>query len=148
MSNRIAVMNEGVVQQVGTPREIYEHPNNRFVADFIGETNFLPGSVAVVDNFVTVRVNGVQALGTADGRSLTPDQPVTLAIRPEKINLYPHGRIDILQTEIGLGGEELSQFLGGRVPNTIRDARDYLQLEKNNGARTRKPSNYRRAQRP
>jgi spermidine/putrescine transport system ATP-binding protein len=132
MSNRIAVMNDGVVQQVGTPREIYEHPNNRFVADFIGETNFLPGTVAELGAFVRVTVNGMQALGTADGRALTPNQHIILAIRPEKINLYPHGHIDILQTEIGLGGEELSQLLGGRLPGSIRDARDYLQLEKNN----------------
>ncbi|HCN28152.1 MAG TPA: spermidine/putrescine ABC transporter ATP-binding protein, partial [Verrucomicrobiales bacterium] len=45
MSNRIAVMSNGYVQQIGSPREIYEHPQNRFVADFIGETNFLEGSV-------------------------------------------------------------------------------------------------------
>ena len=132
MSNRIAVMNDGLVQQVGTPREIYEHPNNRFVADFIGETNFLPGTVAELGTFVRVTVNGMQALGTADGRALTLNQHIILAIRPEKINLYPHGHIDILQTEIGLGGEELSQLLGGRLPGSIRDARDYLQLEKNN----------------
>jgi len=132
MSNRIAVMSDGVVQQVGTPREIYEHPNNRFVADFIGETNFLPGAVAEVGDLVRVNVNGMQALGTADGRALALNQHVTLAIRPEKINLYPHGHIDVLQTEIGLGGEELSQLLGGRVPSSTRDARDYLQLEKNN----------------
>src|SRR5512145_1230470 len=48
MSDRIAVMNEGVVQQVGAPREIYESPRNRFVADFIGETNFIEGEVLEV----------------------------------------------------------------------------------------------------
>ena len=132
MSNRIAVMNEGVVQQMGSPRDIYEHPANRFVADFIGETNFLPGTVAEVGEFVRVSVSGMMAWGTADGRSLAPDQQVSLAIRPEKINLYPHGQIDILQTETGLGGDELSQLLGGRVPSTISDVRDYLLLEKNN----------------
>ena len=45
MSDRIAVMDHGLVQQVGTPRDIYEHPQNRFVADFIGETNFVDGKV-------------------------------------------------------------------------------------------------------
>ena len=50
MSDRIAVMADGEVQQVGTPDEIYEHPVNRFVADFIGETNFirLDGSVVAI----------------------------------------------------------------------------------------------------
>ena len=46
MSNRIAVMNEGLILQVGDPVEIYERPNSRFVADFIGETNFIEGEVA------------------------------------------------------------------------------------------------------
>jgi spermidine/putrescine transport system ATP-binding protein len=132
MSDRIAVMSNGVVQQVGVPRDIYEHPANRFVADFIGETNFLPGLVVEIGDFVRVDVAGMPMLGTADGRSLIPDQHVTLAIRPEKINLYPHGKIDVLQTEIGMSGDELAQFLGGRIPSSIRDARDYLQLEKNN----------------
>ena len=45
MSDRIAVMNEGRLLQVGTPEEIYEHPTNRFVADFIGQTNLLEGTV-------------------------------------------------------------------------------------------------------
>lgn len=49
MSDRIAVMDWGVVQQVGKPREIYEHPANRFVADFIGETNFIEGAVTEVN---------------------------------------------------------------------------------------------------
>ncbi|MEM9777547.1 MAG: spermidine/putrescine ABC transporter ATP-binding protein, partial [Chloroflexota bacterium] len=46
MSDRIAVMDNGIVSQVGTPRDIYEHPANRFVADFIGETNFVEAKVA------------------------------------------------------------------------------------------------------
>ena len=45
MSDRIAVMSKGKVLQIGRPVEIYERPNCRFVADFIGETNFLPGVV-------------------------------------------------------------------------------------------------------
>ncbi len=49
MSDRIAVMNQGQVLQVGTPIEIYERPNSRFVANFIGETNFLEGRVTQVD---------------------------------------------------------------------------------------------------
>ena len=48
MSDRIAVMNEGVIQQVGDPVTIYERPATRFVADFIGETNFIKGDCASV----------------------------------------------------------------------------------------------------
>ena len=46
LSHEIAVMNEGRIQQIGTPRDIYERPRNQFVADFVGSTNFLDGTVA------------------------------------------------------------------------------------------------------
>jgi spermidine/putrescine transport system ATP-binding protein len=89
MSDRIAVMNEGVVQQVGTPIEIYERPNNRFVADFIGETNFMEGKVLEVDPVkTTVALEaGVHVLARAV-TGLGSGQTVTVAVRPEKISLH------------------------------------------------------------
>lgn len=82
MSNRIGVMSQGALLQVGTPHEIYEHPVNRFVADFIGETNFLEG-----------RVDGDRVrIGTGDLLEVQLDGhegTVTLAIRPEQISLSP-----------------------------------------------------------
>lgn len=89
MSNRIAVMNKGHVLQVGAAEEIYERPANRFVADFIGETNFLLGqvqtnrdgeTVVLVDGELEVYVSTEQAAG------LSGD--VTVAIRPEKISIH------------------------------------------------------------
>lgn len=90
MSDRIAVMNEGLVQQVGDPLEIYERPTNRFVADFIGETNFLDGEVAELEPGKTVVSLGdnVQVLARATA-GITVGQPVTVAVRPEKISLQP-----------------------------------------------------------
>ena len=86
MSDRIAVMNAGKVLQVGTPTEIYERPVCRFVADFIGETNFIeglaggvePGGVATIttDDGLTFRAQTIQPV--------TPGAKVTLSIRPEK----------------------------------------------------------------
>jgi len=90
MSDRIAVMNEGLVQQVGDPLEIYERPLNRFVADFIGETNFLEGEVAEIGPGKTVVSLGgnVRVLARAtDG--ITVGESVTVAVRPEKISLEP-----------------------------------------------------------
>ncbi|MFN8454017.1 MAG: ABC transporter ATP-binding protein [Anaerolineae bacterium] len=89
MSDRIAVMNEGVVQQVGSPKEIYERPRNRFVADFIGETNFLEGEVLEVDPVkTTVSLGrGITILARAT-EGLNTGQRVTVAIRPEKISLH------------------------------------------------------------
>lgn len=99
MSDRIAVMSDGVVQQVGPSREIYEQPANRFVADFIGETNFIAGRVVdaqpqgdtdVADVLTVLESAGVQLSGRSRGQ-LPPGTDATLAIRPEKIWLYPQG---------------------------------------------------------
>ena len=85
MADRIAVMSAGRVQQVGSPAAIYESPANRFVADFIGKVNLVPGTVAA-------GAGGRLDLDTALGRITVPcDEPksgkVTLAVRPEKIRL-------------------------------------------------------------
>lgn len=88
MSDRIAVMSEGLVQQVGAPIEIYERPNNRFVADFIGETNFIEGQVLDVGADKTiVSLGGVQIAARGE-REVSNGQTVTVAIRPEKISLH------------------------------------------------------------
>ena len=79
MSDRIAVMSAGKVQQIGTPKEIYTHPVNRFVAAFIGETNFLDG----------VGETGGARLTTGDLIAVEGvlHGPVTVAIRPEQLRL-------------------------------------------------------------
>jgi spermidine/putrescine transport system ATP-binding protein len=90
MSDRIAVMHGGTVQQVGDPMAIYEQPATYFVADFIGETNFLAAQVtAVLNGSVQLTVAGEQMRAHAHGRSLSPNQTVTLTVRPEKIALKP-----------------------------------------------------------
>ncbi len=66
MSDRIAVMNEGVVQRIGEPRRIYEHPANRFVADFIGETNFVEGRVQEVKALATVAIPGARVMARSN----------------------------------------------------------------------------------
>ncbi|MEW5986794.1 MAG: ABC transporter ATP-binding protein [Chloroflexota bacterium] len=130
MSDRIAVMNEGWVQQVGQPRQIYEHPANRFVADFIGETNFLTGTLTAVENPATILIGELPVLGVIDGQAVTAGQSVTLAIRPEKINLYPPGEVAV--SKAGIDADELMQLFGGQLPTSTVNMREYLALEKNN----------------
>jgi spermidine/putrescine transport system ATP-binding protein len=130
MSDRIAVMDAGIVQQVGDPRDIYEHPNNRFVADFIGETNFVTGSVAELGDMVTVDLGDLPVRGSADGRSLSLGQAITLAIRPEKINLYPQGEVDV--TKAGLDMDEAMDLFGGQLPDKKVDMRTYLAADRSN----------------
>ncbi len=81
MADRIVVMNHGVIEQVGTPEEIYGRPATAFVADFIGTMNFLNGTVASQDA-VTVG----QALLHCETDGMTAGTSVTVAIRPEDIN--------------------------------------------------------------
>jgi spermidine/putrescine transport system ATP-binding protein len=88
MSDRIAVMHEGHVLQVGSPAEIYEQPTNRFVADFIGESNFLEGTVLEPqEQQVTVLVDGELPVIVQTDEALRPGLDVTVAVRPEKIRL-------------------------------------------------------------
>ena len=84
MSDRIAVMNQARVAQVGTPAEIYENPRTAFVADFIGECNFFAGTVAARDGATaTVRQESgaLFRIPAADG--LAPGHAVHIAVRPE-----------------------------------------------------------------
>jgi putrescine transport system ATP-binding protein len=87
LSSRIAVMDKGQFRQVGTPKEVYEYPNSRFVADFIGNINMFEGTVVHVDG-ERVRVHCKDAAGELT--TLTEASPATgdavcVAVRPEKI---------------------------------------------------------------
>ncbi|MEK9282342.1 ABC transporter ATP-binding protein [Bradyrhizobium sp. ISRA442] len=85
MSDRIVVMNEGKVEQIGTPEEIYETPRTRFVASFIGESNFLDAHLNErTDQGLLLDVGGLQVRSTWQGFERQTG-PVTLMIRPEKI---------------------------------------------------------------
>lgn len=103
MSDRIAVMSDGVVQQVGPSREIYEQPANRFVADFIGETNFIDGTVVSSDDYVTLESAGV-TFGGRSSQSLATGTSATLAIRPEKIWLFPKEQAPNSNERVALDG--------------------------------------------
>jgi putrescine transport system ATP-binding protein len=87
LSSRIAVMNQGRFDQVGTPKEVYEYPISRFVADFIGTINMFEGTVeSMQDGVMAVRCEAVGAtLRAMSAERLPPGSDVCLAIRPEKI---------------------------------------------------------------
>jgi spermidine/putrescine transport system ATP-binding protein len=86
MSDRIAVMSEGLVQQIGTPEDIYDRPATRFVADFIGENNMLAGSVAEQGaGFVRIEVPEVGDFVAEHHDGYAPGDAVTVAIRPDRL---------------------------------------------------------------
>ncbi|MBN2075069.1 MAG: ABC transporter ATP-binding protein [Dehalococcoidales bacterium] len=83
IADRIVVMNNGVIEQIGTPKDIYENPSTEFVAEFIGSINFIPGEI---------RGNELKLLGStysfADNTNIEPGMK-TCAVRPERITIVP-----------------------------------------------------------
>ncbi|MBI1846149.1 MAG: ABC transporter ATP-binding protein [Candidatus Rokubacteria bacterium] len=106
LADRIAVMEAGEIVQIGTPTEIYERPRSRFVSDFIGVSNFLPGKVVERDgDAVTVQVAGLR-LRAAGGDGVQPGDPVEVAVRPEKVRL-------------GTAPSSDANCVAGRVENVV-----------------------------
>jgi spermidine/putrescine transport system ATP-binding protein len=92
MSDRIAVMSHGKILQIGSPAQIYEHPTVRFVADFIGETNFLPAHVtALIGDKATVRLPGGIEFAATAVPGIGNGMDVTVAVRPERLSLTVPG---------------------------------------------------------
>jgi spermidine/putrescine transport system ATP-binding protein len=127
MSDRIAVMSQGLVQQVGSAREIYEAPVNRFVAEFIGETN-------LIDVQVTRVSGGMADLVLPSGQTLSCSSAATatgrhaLSIRPERVTVDPHGELTATVERVVYMGSDLkllTRLEGGkeftvRVQNAAR----------------------------
>jgi spermidine/putrescine ABC transporter ATP-binding subunit len=85
MSDRIAVMRDGAIEQVGTPREVYEQPRTHFVTDFIGESNILPVRVIEVDQqYARLQLDGF-SIAAPRREQVSPGQQLSLVIRPEHI---------------------------------------------------------------
>jgi len=84
MADRIVVMNQGMIEQVGSPTEIYRDPANLFVADFIGEMNQIPATTGSAEQ---IKVGGAALKSRA--HTFPPETPIVMAIRPEDV--IPHG---------------------------------------------------------
>jgi iron(III) transport system ATP-binding protein len=113
ISDRIVVMDRGRISQIGTPLQLYHEPANRFVAEFIGEANFLPATIeSAVEGWVNLRI-GPQSL-RVKSRLLSPG-PVTVLARPETIRIHDHGE--------GLSGiiRKVS-YLGSAADYTVETA--------------------------
>ncbi len=88
LSDRIAVMNLGKVEQLDTAAKIYEAPRSSFVAAFIGDTNFLVGEIVSTEgDYCTIKVEGLGAVSAYNDRKLDVGRKVHLSVRPEKIRV-------------------------------------------------------------
>ena len=105
MSDRIVVMRAGRIEQIGSPRDIYRHPKNRFVAEFIGETNLFPVTVDhVAGNIALGRTaDGVELQLPATGRSV--GEQVTAILRPADFTLGTAGIPGQVTREVYLGSD-------------------------------------------
>lgn len=86
MADRMAVLRDGVLEQIGPPREVYRRPSSRFVADFIGEVNWLPGTVRTSSPRLTeISLQGGEVLHAHSSETLPQGSPVTVGFRPESV---------------------------------------------------------------
>jgi iron(III) transport system ATP-binding protein len=128
ISDRIIIMNQGVVAQTGTPMEIYYHPNSEFVADFIGEANFLKGkAVGMEGGACRVEIQGREAL-IETAKPVPAGQDCEIVLRPEAIRIAGDG---LLPCRV-----ELSCFMGSyqnyhvRVGDTLVKIADNCPVNK------------------
>ena len=90
MSNRIAVFNDGVIQQLATPSALYEEPENAFVAQFIGENNRLFGRIEALDgSYCQVALDGGGTVSARRVKAEAEGQRTTLSLRPERVEIAP-----------------------------------------------------------
>ena len=123
ISDQIILMRGGVVAQMGSPTEIYYHPNSEFVADFIGECNFLPGKVvSCTGSTAVVDINGSRVEAEAD-KAFQPGDDVKVVLRPEAIQVGTEGMIP--------AKVELSCFMGSYQNYHVRVGEHLVKISDN-----------------
>lgn len=111
MSDRVVVMHDGVIEQVGTPRQVYEEPSSLNVANFIGEANLFDGEIVKLgDNKqITLNVLGKQREAKSS-RNLQVGQPVHVLVRPEDVRVWNQPQVD---------ADEIVDMFSGTVEEVI-----------------------------
>ncbi len=131
MSNAIAVMRQGVIEQVGKPREIYERPSSRFVADFIGTSNFIDGKVESKepgDMYCVTTSEG--SLRVQSPLKFEPGDKVVISIRPEHVALA-EGHAAESKPNAWTGRVRTRAFLGESVDHVIEVGKLELRAREN-----------------
>ncbi|MGX7873819.1 ABC transporter ATP-binding protein [Mesorhizobium sp. ORM6] len=120
MSDRIVVMNAGAVEQIGTPREVYERPATAFVADFLGKANMLAGTVRGSGQGTTVLLATGQTVNVACPRPIADGSKVTVVVRPQKLTVGAAAGANLLSGRVVstsyLGGSAIYEIdVGGKT---------------------------------
>ena len=139
MADTIAVMNHGVIEQMGSPGDLYENPQTTFVANFLGQSNLI--SAEVVDTSgdrVTVDCHG-QKLSVIRSRAHAPERSAWLGVRPEKIFLGPAGAEESEQPNVLTGGRVTDvSFVGVSTQYLVAMpwGQELMAFEQNTGERS------------
>jgi spermidine/putrescine transport system ATP-binding protein len=105
IADQIVVMQDGRIQQVGTPQEVYKHPANLFTSGFMGDNNVLPGTVAAVENGIArIEADGLTLLARQQGTGLASGQRVHASVRAGSVQVGPE--------EAGSGSGRPNQVAG------------------------------------
>jgi spermidine/putrescine transport system ATP-binding protein len=118
MSDRICIMRDGRIVQSGTPRELYDRPLNRYVADFVGKSNFIPGKIATVNGrSIDIESDGGMLFScnpSTEQDTYTVGDSASIAVRPELISIGPPGsNAEALGTDVVIPGRIQNRiFLG------------------------------------
>lgn len=138
LSDRIVVMHDGIIEQTGTPREVYESPRNRFVADFLGKADFFEGKLVSAGNgFVTIATENSE-LTLTGSTTAAPGEDVLFAVRPEHVIMNPAEGAD---TPVGaLRGKIDHIIYSGNVISSIVDCGGMMvRTEATGGSLSREP---------
>ena len=120
LSSKIAVMQDGKVRQVGRPRDVYERPESRFVAEFIGSSNFLPGTVMSAAAGELTVATGPGRLVLRSELSLPAGADVIVSIRPESVALRPAAAGETPRPGEWSGEVVSRAFLGDSIDHVVR----------------------------
>jgi iron(III) transport system ATP-binding protein len=120
LSSKIAVMQDGKVRQVGRPRDVYERPESRFVAEFIGSSNFLPGTVVSAAAGELTVATGPGRLVLRSELSLPAGTDVIVSIRPESVALRPAAAGETPRPGEWSGEVVSRAFLGDSIDHVVR----------------------------
>lgn len=116
IADRIAIMDQGLLRQIGSPRAIYERPANVFVAGFMGTTNLLSGDVeTVADGGAVVRADGDMVATVADAAGAAPREKAFVSIRPEALAIKPENSARESDGNFWEGTVSLATFIGEQI---------------------------------
>jgi spermidine/putrescine ABC transporter ATP-binding subunit len=125
IADRIAIMNEGGIEQIGTPTEVYYEPETRFVADFIGDTNFLSNEIVRQNGTLQVRYNGeIIDVGASNG----PSRGSTVFVRPESMTIPTGEDKGSYDNSIEATVETIT-FMGSKTQYQVRVGDELMTIE-------------------